>query len=284
LRPTAPRLESATGCTAGHQPEEAIHTPGRFSWLFLGTVLLVATVGADRAEQERWVDLFTATDLSAWRPPTGDWRVVGAVKLDSADPRRLAFTPGSGILVNGPAGKAPDLVTRRDFGDVVVHVEFLIPRRSNSGVKLMGLYEIQIYDSHGVRRPSASDCGGIYPRAELTPRYHHIDEGIPPRLNAVRKSGEWQTLDITFRAPRFDATGKKTANARFDKVLLNGQLIHDGVEVATPTGHAWRDPERARGPLLLQGDHGPVAFRNVRARPLGPAAGKGGERTGPWPR
>jgi hypothetical protein len=144
----------------------------------------------------------------------------------------------------------------------------MIPKSSNSGVKLQGLYEIQIYDSHGVKKPKASDCGGIYPRAEMEPVYHHIDAGVPPRVNAARPAGEWQTLDITFRAPRFDAAGKKVANARFVRVVLNGQVVHDDVELRTPTGNNWRTKEVARGPLLLQADHGPVAFRNVRVRPL----------------
>jgi hypothetical protein len=235
--------------------------------LVLCSTLLVQPADA-RPDATDWIELSAAGDLSAWRSPTGDWQTASEVKMDPVNPRRLALTAGTGILVNGPAGLAPDLVSRRNFGDLAVHVEFLIPRRSNSGVKLMGLYEIQIYDSHGVRRPRGSDCGGIYPRAELTPTYHHIDEGIPPRLNAARPAGQWQELDITFRAPRFDARGKKTANAKFVKVVLNGNVIHEGVEVATPTGHAWRKAEVARGPLLLQGDHGPVAFRAVRVRPL----------------
>ena len=135
----------------------------------------------------------------------------------------------------------------------------------------MGLYEIQIYDSYGKKGPlTGSDCGGIYPRAELGPPYRYLDEGTPPRTNAARKPGEWQTIDITFQAPRFDPQGKKkSANARFVKVVLNGQLIHENVEVPYPTGWFWRQSkEVARGPLLLQGDHGPVAFRQVRIRPL----------------
>jgi len=62
--------------------------------------------------------------------------------------------------------------------------------------------------------------------------------------------------------------GKKEANARFEKVVLNGQLVQENLELRAPTGHAWRLPEVRRGPLLLQADHGPVAFRNIRVRPL----------------
>jgi hypothetical protein len=165
-------------------------------------------------------------------------------------------------------GKTENLVTRQKFADLQAHVEFLIPRRSNSGVKFEGLYEIQIFDSWGVKTPKADDCGGIYPRAEMEPTYHHIDDGVPPRVNAARPPGEWQTLDVLFQAPRFDAAGKKTANARFLKVVLNGQVIHENVELKTPTGHAWHEREVATGSLLLQADHGPVAFRAVRVRPL----------------
>ena len=147
----------------------------------------------------------------------------------------------------------------------------MIPRQSNSGVKLEGVYEIQIFDSWKVANPKGDDCGGIYPRAEQKPKYHHIDEGIAPRTNAAKAPGEWQILEIVFRAPRFDASGRKVANARFDKVVLNGKLIHDHVEVPYPTGHIWREKEKPTGPLLLQADHGPVAFRNIRLRPLSAA-------------
>lgn len=231
--------------------------------------LALAPCGAV-AEDRPWTELSGDRGLAAWRQPTGDWQTAGAVEVDGRRPTRLAIHPGRGVLVNGAAGKTNDLLSREEFGDVEVHAEFLIPKGSNSGVKLQGLYEIQILDSFGVRRPKGSDCGGIYPRAELTPRYHHIDDGVPPRVNAARPAGQWQSLDIVFQAPRFGADGKKTANARFVRVVLNDRVIHENVEVATPTGHAWRLKEVARGPLLLQGDHGAVAFRNVRVRSYRP--------------
>jgi 3-keto-disaccharide hydrolase len=219
-----------------------------------------------QADEHAWVDL-SVNSFASWAKPTGEWFMAGNVGLDPKNPRLLAAKPGSGILVNGPKGKTRNLLSKEKFGDIEVHLEFLIPKRSNSGVKLEGLYEIQIFDSYGVEKPKAEDCGGIYPRAEQKPKYHHIDEGVPPRTNAARPAGEWQTLDIVFQAPRFDARGKKTANARFVKVVLNGQVIHENVDVKTPTGNAWRDKEIPTGPLLLQADHGPVAFRNVRVRP-----------------
>ena len=103
-------------------------------------------------------------------------------------------------------------------------------------------------------------------RAEQKPRYHHIDDGIAPRLNACKAPGEWQTLEAIFRSPRFDRNGKKIANAKIVHATLNGQLIHEDQELLTPTGNNWNKKERSSGPLMLQGDHGPVAFRNVKIR------------------
>jgi hypothetical protein len=237
--------------------------------LLLATcVFFAALAGPARADQDGWVVLFDKKDLKAWNKPAKDWIVAGGVDIDPKNQKKLVARPGTGVLVNGPKGRIKNLVSKQKFRDVEAHVEFYIPRKSNSGVKFMGLYEIQIFDSFGVKNPKASDCGGIYPRAELKPKYHHIDKGVPPRTNAARPAGEWQTLDVTFQAPRFDKEGKKVANARFVKVVLNGKVIHENVEVKYPTGDAWnKKKEVAAGPLLLQADHGPVAFRNVRVRP-----------------
>jgi hypothetical protein len=232
-------------------------------WLAL-LPCLIAFAAAD----DGWIELTGAEGFKHWRSPTGDWIHGGDAEPDPKNATRLVATDGNEAILNGKTGKTRNLLTRQDFGDLQAHFEFTIPKGSNSGVKFEGLYEIQIHDSYGVANPKATHSGGIYPRAEMLPRYHHIDDGTPPRLNAARKAGEWQTLDVVFRAPRFDANGKKIKNARFDKVVLNGQVIHEGVELKTPTGHAWRLKEVPRGPILLQGDHGPVAFRKIRVRPI----------------
>jgi hypothetical protein len=245
--------------------------------LATGLLVLFVLGAAHAADEGDWIELGGPNGLDAWEGPPAGWHVVGTVEQDPKDPKRLTSGPGSGILDNGAAGRTPNLISKRGFGDIEVRLEFLVPKGSNSGVKLEGLYEVQIADSWGVAQPKASDCGGVYPRAELLPRYHHIDDGYPPKLNACLRPGEWQTLEIAFRAPRFDESGKKVANARFEKVVLNSKLIHEDLEVPTPTGHAWRDQEKPTGPLLLQADHGPVAFRSVRVRPLGKAKGKGKE-------
>jgi hypothetical protein len=230
--------------------------------------LLITWALPPAAADEGWIELISEKGFDQWRSPSGDWVHAGDAEPDPKNETRLVTTAGTDVIVNGPIGKTRNLLTKQDFGDVEAHFEFKVPKNSNSGIKLEGLYEIQIQDSFGIAKPKASHSGGIYPRAEMLPRYHHIDEGVPPRVNAAKKAGEWQTLDLVFRAPRFDADGKKIKNARFDKVVLNGQVIHDGVEVKTPTGHAWRLKEVARGPILLQGDHGPVAFRKIRVRAI----------------
>jgi Domain of Unknown Function (DUF1080) len=229
---------------------------------------LLVTAYVNGADESGWVELIGGHALDAWRKPTGDWIVGGDATPQSGQPKLLAAGPGHGTLVNGKTGKTRNLLTAQNFADLEAHFEFLVPKGSNSGVKFEGFYEIQIADSFGVKKPTASECGGIYPRAEMLPRYHHIDEGTPPRVNAARPPGEWQTLDVTFRAPRFARDGTKVENARFEKVVLNGQVIHENIEVKSPTGHIWRQKEVAQGPILLQGDHGPVAFRNIRVRPL----------------
>src|SRR5262249_48773378 len=147
-----------------------------------------------------WVPLFTE-DLSAFKTAPPNWEQVGAVALDPKNPRRLTATEGKGIWYNGPKGNARDLFTKQKFGDVEVHLEFNIPKGSNSGIKFHSHYEIQIIDSFGKKKElTGDDCGGIYPRAEAQPRYQHIDKGIPPKVNACKPPGEWQTLDVIFRA------------------------------------------------------------------------------------
>jgi hypothetical protein len=215
-----------------------------------------------------WVDLLDPAGFEKWRAPTGSWMVAGDARPDSTVPNLIVAEPGTGVIVNGKTGKTANLLSKEEFGDVEAQFEFLIPKGSNSGVKFEGLYEIQIIDSFGKTKLSGSDCGGIYPKAEMLPKYHHTDEGIAPSSNASKRFGEWQTLEVVFRAPRFDSGGQKVKSAVFEKVVLNGQLIHSQVEQKTPTGHYWRMKEVAKGPLMIQADHGPVAFRKIRVKAL----------------
>jgi hypothetical protein len=249
------------------QPSRAPSRRGflkRATFASAGVIMTVALQRTTVSGAPEPASLFNGKDLAGWMRPTGDWLVAQNVSLDPADSRRLAISAGQGILVNGSAGRTVDLISEPAFGDVELHVEFCIPKGSNSGVYLMGRYEVQVYDSYGVEKDQypGIECGGIYPRWIQEKNV----EGHSPKVNASKPPGQWQSFDITFKAPRFDASGKKIANANFGRVLHNGQLVHEDVEVSGPTRSAHWEKEASTGPLLLQGDHGPVAYRNLRVK------------------
>ena len=208
----------------------------------------------------RRTDFLAGGDLGAFRKEAGDWKIAGEVFKDPKDERRLAWKDGTGSIVNGPKGRTRNLFTTHEHGDCEAHIEFVVPKGSNSGVYFQGRYEIQVLDSWGVKKLKHGDCGGIYQRWDRGRGY----EGRPPRVNASRKPGAWQSFDVVFRAPRFDKAGKKTANACFVKVVHNGIVVHENQEVTGPTRAAAFRDEKPTGPLMFQGDHGPVAYRNVR--------------------
>ncbi len=234
--------------------------------LCMTTISIIETpraVAEETAENSNgWVELIGSRGLSPWSEDAGDWFVCESVSLSKQDPHLLSTRPGQGTLVNGGTGKTVNLLSQAQHGDVEAHVEFLVSEDSNSGVYFQGRYEIQILDSWGVENPESSDCGGIYQRWKNGRKY----EGHPPRENASKPAGQWQSFDVIFRGPRFDAEGNKTENARFIKVLHNGKLVHEDVEVTGPTRSATFADEQPTGPLMLQGDHGPVAYRNIRIK------------------
>ncbi len=233
------------------------------SLAIFGSFLALASLSwSDEAPS--WVEL---TNFDAWKSPVEGWSMVGSAGLDPTNAKLLAVESGTGVIYNGPTGRAKNLTSKESFGDVELHLEFNVPKGSNSGVKFQAVYEVQIFDSFGVKTLKGSDCGGVYPRSEEKPKYHHIDDGHPPLVNASKPPGEWQTLDLTFIAPKFDAKGQKVASARITAVL-NGKVVQDNLEVTTPTGANWHNAEKSTGPILLQADHGPVAFRNIKARPV----------------
>ena len=207
-------------------------------------------------------------DFSAWRGNTGQWEIVGDTFTNPKNEKLLSSKPGTGVIVNGPTGRTRNILSKAQFGDCRVHIEFMVPKGSNSGVYFMGRYEIQVFDSWGAGEPKHSDCGGIYQRWDnnRSPKGY---EGHPPRVNASRAPGQWQTFDVVFRAPRFDESGRKIANARFEKVVHNGIVVHEDVVLSGPTRASAYNDEKPLGPLMLQGDHGPVAYRNIRLEPAG---------------
>lgn len=217
--------------------------------------------------QSGWRPLLNGRNLEGWHVASGkqpgEWVTARAVTWKRIfDPKRLTFTPAPGDrIVNGREGRTLDLISDESFGDCELYLEYMLSQGSNSGVFLSGLYEIQLFDSYGFDGAlMPGDNGAIY-------RLHDNTGGWPPRANASRPPGAWQSLQVWFRAPRFEG-GRKTANARFLRVLLNEKLIHEDVEVPGPTGSHGGRAEAASGPLMLQGDHGPVAFRNIYIRPL----------------
>ncbi|HTH02039.1 MAG TPA: DUF1080 domain-containing protein [Vicinamibacterales bacterium] len=223
--------------------------------------------------EEGWEPLLNGTDLTGWKAcdpaAKNEWYTARAVRFERhLGPTQLQGRQGvGGTMLNGPAGRTANLCTEKAFGDVELYLEFMLAKGSNSGVYLQGLYEVQIFDSWGSTEPmTTSDGGAVY--------HQWIGErgvgGSAPLVNAARRPGEWQSYQIWFRAPRFDGSGKKIESARFQRVLFNGQLVQKDVNLDGATRAALSIPEAAQHPLMLQGDHGPVAFRNIYARPLRP--------------
>ncbi len=195
------------------------------------------------------VILFDGKDLSGWK----SLRDGGEAKWDVTD---------GYMQVKGGAG---DIASKYEYGDCQLHIEWATPAvvkgdsqgRGNSGVFLMGHYEVQVLDSYNNKTYFHGQAGSVY-------KQH------APLVNASRKPGEWQTYDIIFHAPKFDEMGKVADRARVT-VLHNGVLVQNNSVIYGETWHD-RAPQyiahSAKGPLKLQ-DHGnPVRFRNIWVRPL----------------
>ena len=210
-------------------------------------------------------------DAKAAKPPKG-----AKVLFDGTEKTLPNWVSGNGKptkwkLVEGSLESVRGggyLQSKDEFGSCRLHVEFATPKvakgngqgRGNSGVFLMGQYEIQVLDSYNNVTYPDGQCGALYGRAK-------------PLVNASRGPGEWQTYDITFHRPTFDDKGQVTRKAKFH-VVHNGHVIHDHLELSGGTG--WRGPHSIseykkhgdKGPLKMQ-DHGnPVRFRNVWIVPI----------------
>ncbi len=157
--------------------------------------------------------------------------------------------------------------TKQVFGDCQLHVEWASPNpprnvdqmRGNSGVIIMGMYELQVLDSYNAKTYADGQAAAIYGQ-------------YPPLVNAVRAPGEWQTYDIVFRRPKFDKEGHLLSRAR-ETVIQNGVVVQDAAQLSGPTAYHNRPPYYPlpeRLPLVLQ-DHGtPVRFRDIWIRELPP--------------
>jgi len=224
--------------------------------------LSLAAPFAFGADSQKTISLFNAKDLAGWKTVgagVSQW-TYGKAAMNPDVPAKLKVVGPGDELIN--TNRTVNLSSEAVFGDCVVELEFMVGKStpgnemdSNSGIKLMNIYEIQIFDSYGKATPGKLDCGAVYSETA-------------PLVNACKKPGEWQKLVIDFRAPRFDGAGKKTANAKFVKVTLNGQVVQDNVEIAHGTNVSRNAKETPTGPIYLQGDHGSVAFRNLKVTPL----------------
>ncbi|MDX1934225.1 MAG: DUF1080 domain-containing protein [Capsulimonadales bacterium] len=206
------------------------------------------------------------------RPPHPIPTIPGVVVLFSGKPEEVAanwrknkseqdaaWTVENGAMV----ARGGDIVSKREFSDFQLHVEFKLPYepnatgqgRGNSGVGLQSRYEIQVLNSFGWARPGKGDGGALYNQAAPL-----VNAALPPR--------QWQTYDIVFRAPKFDAEGKQLLQKARVTVYQNGVCIHNNQEIDGPTGIGSDRPIDKPGPIFLQ-DHGhPVHYRNIWVLPL----------------
>jgi len=211
----------------------------------VGVLPPIVTPGAHNSAPSDAVVLFNGQDVDSWTYFDGSacqWVIDGDT---------MVVKPGSGSIVS-----------KKKFSDAQVHLEFATPtpaegngqERGNSGVYIQGRYEVQILDSFDNETYANGQCGSIYGQYE-------------PLVNASRKPGEWQTYDVIFHAPKFDASGNKTAPGTIT-VLHNGVLTQDHVELKGVTGGNLSEESAEPGPLMLQ-DHGnTMRFRNIWFRPL----------------
>jgi hypothetical protein len=238
--------------------------------IFVFTLLLLtcAFVGTAQVEQYRTATL-GLDNLQAFANPPKNWKMAGGVMNGYRD-ETLKTIKGTGVLYDDfnkgiQFEEGVNLFTTLEHGDIFLSLDFMVPRGSNSGIYLQGRYEIQLFDSWLVKSPRVTDCGSIYERwDEEKPEGQKGYEGHPPRVNASLAPNVWQHLEIEFQAPRFDSDGRKIQPARFVKVELNGITIHENIFVFGPTRAAAFHDEKPEGPLMIQGDHGPVAFRNIQ--------------------
>lgn len=226
------------------------------AWMTTTALVLTLTGIASAADA---VSPFDGKSLEGWTtkaPKEKSHWTVGVAKVDDKDPSKLVVSSASSAdkaeLINAQGGGV-DLYTSDKFGDCTITLELMVPKGSNSGVYVMGEYEVQVLDSYGKEKVGPGDIGGLYGAAA-------------PKKNAAKKPGEWQTFEIVFEAPKFEGD-KKVKNAKFVKVVLNGETIHENVEMKGPTPTGISGKEAPTGPLMFQGDHGPVAYRNIKIAP-----------------
>lgn len=242
--------------------------------------VLMLIYQAGFAQNDTLLKMVSLTNLDAFADPPKNWIIAAGATADFTKPNNLKPLKGTGTLVNDfSKSNRMHLYTKEAFGDLELELDFMMAKNSNSGIYLQGRYEIQLLDSWTKLNPTASDAGGIYSRwTEQRGTY----EGTAPIMNVARAPGLWQHLKLVFRAPRFNDKSEKIRDARFEQVYLNGVLVQQSANVTGPTVSAMFQDEKSSGPLVLQGDHGPVAFRNISYRQLSEIKERSDIRPGFW--
>ena len=239
--------------------------------LLISFATVAQQAGKDPTLTEVWEPVPTVVDpgpaLAQPLPPPADATVLfdgsGLSAWESAAGGAAGWSVADGALTVKP--QAGNIKTRQSFGDCQLHVEWRAPAqvkgegqgRGNSGIFLLGLYELQVLDSYQNRTYANGQAGSIYKQ-------------LIPLANAARPPGQWQSYDVIFTAPRFNEAGRCTTPA-YVTVLHNGVLVQNHAALWGPTeyiGLPVYKPHPARLPLQLQ-DHGDlVSYRNVWIRPL----------------
>lgn len=225
----------------------------------VATLALFAFTAAAFAEDAKPAEPFSGKDLVGWKTKgaaeKSKW-TVGRATLDPKSANQIKVEKDGADLINA-AGGGVDLYSDAKFGDCVIDIEVFVPKGSNSGIYVMGEYEVQVFDSFGKAgdKMGAGDMGAIYSAAA-------------PKKNPIKAPGQWNRYVIEFRAPKFDDAGKRTAKAKFVKVTLNDEVLHENIEMNGPTPGGVTGKEAPAGPIMFQGDHGPVAYRNIKITPV----------------
>ena len=217
------------------------------------------------SQQQKSVSVIPLNNLDAFQQSGKNWIISSDAGADFNKEGEIHSISGTGAVVNMVSPKNHShLITKESFGDIVLELDFMMAKNSNSGVYLQGRYEVQLFDSWANPNPTFSDCGGIYQRwDDRRGKNNEGFEGIAPLMNAAKAPGLWQHLKVIFRAPKFNTKGEKISAAIFEQVYLNGALVQAQVKVTGPTRSSFYEDEQPTGPLMLQGDHGNVAFRNI---------------------
>ena len=231
--------------------------------LSLAVSLLVAGFSQAQRIKPRLKEV-SLNNLEFFQTPTANWKLIGEIQAGYND-TMLNTAKGMGILHNDFSRAIQNkpvhnLVTKMEHGDMMLEFDFMMAKGSNSGVYFQSRYEVQLYDSWGVKTPRSSDLGGLY----QTIKKGNGMRGKAPMKNAALAPGLWQHMEISFQAPRFDTKGNKTADARFIYVKLNGITLHENINVDGPTISASFEDEKPYGPLMIQGDHGTFAIKNIK--------------------